>query len=118
MFVGGYWAMFLAVVVAVVFVSVPLICGWRALDQSIQKTIPGSESMLAASGNGGVDALLLSDVSDDATEDDDTLHQLVVLGILCFLVLLLRIRSLWLTDREGSPGPYYFLYHSILERPG
>jgi len=111
-------ALFLAVVVVVVFVSIPLFCGWQALDHPLQRSIPGSASILAASGNGMVDALLLSDVSGDANEDDDTFHRSVVLGILCFLVLLLRSQGLLLIDREGPTKPYYCLYCSILERPG
>ena len=126
-------APFLAVVlVVVVLVSAPLLCGWQALAQSLQasqstafdrvsasgqSSISGSASTLADSENGGLGSLPLSDVSEGINEDDSAFDPSEVLGIPCFLVLL-RGQRLLLADREGSAKPYSFVYCALLERPG
>ena len=125
-------AWFLAVVVVVVFVSAPLLCGWQALAQSLQasqstalggvsagsqSSISGAVSTSAVSENGRLGGLLLSDVSDDVNEDDDAFDPTAGLGMLCFVLLMLSGQRPSLADREGSAKPYS-IYCSVLERPG
>jgi hypothetical protein len=74
--------------------------------------------MLAASESAGVDGLLLSNVSGDASEEDDAFHPSAVLGILWLLVHLLWGQRPLLADYEVSAKPCNSLYFSILERPG
>ena len=124
--------MFLAVVVAVIFVSASLFGSWQPFIQPLQASqskafdrasasgqsiILPSISPLAASENGGFASLMLSDVSDDANEDDRTFYASMVLGMLCFLVIPLWDARFLLAEREESTKPYYRLYCSVLERP-
>jgi hypothetical protein len=132
-FVGSHQATFLAVVVVITFVSIPLICSWQSFVEPLQASqstaferasasdqsiIPASASPLAASEKGGFASLVWSDVSEDTSEDERAFHASTVLGMLCFFGFLARNPRRLLADREESAKPYYCLYRSVLERPG
>jgi hypothetical protein len=129
-FVGSHQAMFLAVVVVITFVSIPLICSWQSFVPPLQATaferasasaqsiVPASASPLAASEKGGFASLVWSDVSEDTSEDERAFYASMVLGMLCFFGFLARDPTRLVAEGEGSAKPYYCLYRSVLERPG
>ena len=133
-FHGSHWTLSLAVaVVVIIFVSTPLFfCGCQAFAQPLratqstafdqvlataQSSILGSASMSVSSESGGLEGLLLSDVSDDTNEDDGAFNPSEVFGILCFFILMLKGQKPLLTDHKHSAKQYPD-YCSIPERPG